>query len=287
MYWTMLAASTVGPGTIIVMAKSGADYHLHLLWAVLVASVAAYTLQEGAARLYIVSGLDFGQAIRFYFSPSGETPWACRILAVSIILANTALEAGQIVGAMSAVYIYHDNEAVFRVFMCFGFGAIVASILLLGNVETISKALGGVVVLMVATFGIGAAQIFDAHKDGKEIIKDLFVPQIPNGGSDIALSMIATTALPFNVFLASSLAEGFGIRPMRQGIAFSTFMAGILSILIVIVGTGAEIRSGESFGVADLSDTLRKRVGNSAVGLFTFGLFAASFSSALTVALGE
>ena len=37
LYWGMLAASTIGPGSVIVLSKAGADYDLELLWAVLVA----------------------------------------------------------------------------------------------------------------------------------------------------------------------------------------------------------------------------------------------------------
>ena len=37
LHWSMLAASTIGPGTIIVCSKAGADYGLDLLWALLLA----------------------------------------------------------------------------------------------------------------------------------------------------------------------------------------------------------------------------------------------------------
>jgi hypothetical protein len=54
-----------------------------------------------------------------------------------------------------------------------------------------------------------------------------------NGGNDdndsddsnsavTVLAMVATTAIPFNSFLASAAAEGFELPEMRRGIAFST-----------------------------------------------------------------
>ena len=48
LFWSMLAASTVGPGTVIMCSKAGAEYQLQLLWALSFASVVAFTLQEGA-----------------------------------------------------------------------------------------------------------------------------------------------------------------------------------------------------------------------------------------------
>jgi hypothetical protein len=44
-----------------VCSKSGADYGLKLTWALVVASFVAFVLQEGAARLSIVSGAGLGQ----------------------------------------------------------------------------------------------------------------------------------------------------------------------------------------------------------------------------------
>ena len=64
LYWTMLAACTVGPGTVVTCARAGAEFGLHLIWALVVASLIAFTLQEGTARLTIVSGQSLGQCLK-------------------------------------------------------------------------------------------------------------------------------------------------------------------------------------------------------------------------------
>jgi len=97
LHWSMLAASTIGPGTIIVCSKAGADYGLDLLWALLLASFVAYTLQEGAAKLSIVSRLGLGQAMRRHFGDSAvgaatKTPAMCVLVAVGIVIGNFAYE---------------------------------------------------------------------------------------------------------------------------------------------------------------------------------------------------
>ena len=46
--WTVLTASTIGPGTVIVCSKAGSDFGLALLWTLLAASFVAFTLQEAA-----------------------------------------------------------------------------------------------------------------------------------------------------------------------------------------------------------------------------------------------
>ena len=72
LYWSMLAACTVGPGTVVTCARAGAEYGLYLSWALLVASLLAYTLLEASARLTIVSGLSLGQCLQVKYR-SGRT----------------------------------------------------------------------------------------------------------------------------------------------------------------------------------------------------------------------
>ena len=69
--WSMLAACTIGPGTVIVCSQGGSEFKLRLLWTLVIASVAAYVLQKEAARLTIASGMSFGQAIRLHFRKGG------------------------------------------------------------------------------------------------------------------------------------------------------------------------------------------------------------------------
>lgn len=46
------------------------------------------------------------------------------------------------------------------------------------------------------------------------------IPNFPSdGGGVTALSMVSTTAIPFNCFLASAAAEGYTMQEMRRGIA--------------------------------------------------------------------
>ena len=43
--WSMLAACTVGPGTVVTCARAGSEQGLNLLWALVFATLLAYTLQ--------------------------------------------------------------------------------------------------------------------------------------------------------------------------------------------------------------------------------------------------
>ena len=89
LYWTMLAACTVGPGTVVTCARAGAEFQLNLIWALIFASILAYTLQEGTARLTINSGRSLGQCLQVKYK-HGRLLWRvgiiCWVVAVSVFL---------------------------------------------------------------------------------------------------------------------------------------------------------------------------------------------------------
>lgn len=45
--WSMLAATTVGPGTVVTCSRAGAEQGLALIWALVFATILAFTLQVG------------------------------------------------------------------------------------------------------------------------------------------------------------------------------------------------------------------------------------------------
>lgn len=85
LYWTMLAACTVGPGTVVTCARAGAEYQMHLIWALIFASILAYILQEGTARLTIVSGKSLGECLQLKYS-LGKKVWNVGIFCWIVVL---------------------------------------------------------------------------------------------------------------------------------------------------------------------------------------------------------
>ena len=83
--WTVLTASTIGPGTVTMCSKAGADYGISLFWCILVAAVVAWVMQEGTGRLTIASGLTLGEAVRS-LSPSGLPLLGRHALAVACVI---------------------------------------------------------------------------------------------------------------------------------------------------------------------------------------------------------
>ena len=293
LHFSMLAAGTIGPGTVIVCSKSGADFGLKLIWSLVLASFVAYVLQEGSARLSIVSGFNLGQAMRVHLCSEdavAQIPAVCFLVAVGILVGNCAYECNNFVGATAALYALEAPEtAVARVFLTLMTGVLTIGTLFYGDVDLVSRVLGSVVIFMVCLFMVSVLEIgVDAKSFGSGLVPNF----PPDGGSVTALAMVSTTAIPFNCFLASTAAEGFDLNSMKRGIACSTVLAGLLSFFIVVTGTGVgdaddyDDDDSSDFTIEDLTSTLKRTEGKSAAYGFGFGLYAAAYSSAISVALG-
>lgn len=287
LFWSMLAASTVGPGTVIMCSKAGAEYQLQLLWALSFASVVAFTLQEGAGRLFIVSGFEFGQAMQAYFGSHVASAGlsVCLCVAVGISFGNLCYEANNFVGAMSSVYMLVPRSLPLQVLGSVGLGLACMGTMLAGRVDQISEALGWVVLLMVGLFSAAAAAI-GVNGGAAAVLSGATVPTVPAGSGVMVLSLMGTTAIPFNIFLSSACSEGYSLAGMRRGIAFATLMTCVLSMTIVIVGSGVQLQKGQPFTVKVIGDALKKALGDEVEDVFAGGLFAAAFSSCLTVLMG-
>merc|ERR1719450_1545830 len=106
LYWTMLAACTVGPGTVVTCSRAGAEFGLSLIWGLVVAGLIAFTLQEGTARLTIVSGRSLGQCLSTKYEESPKlhsTAVICWLVAASIYLGNLLFECNNFAGGVDAV----------------------------------------------------------------------------------------------------------------------------------------------------------------------------------------
>jgi Mn2+/Fe2+ NRAMP family transporter len=161
--WAMLAASTVGPGSVVVCSKAGSEFRFELLWCLVIASVIAFVLQEAAARVSIVSGMSLGEALHVHFGSTvnlRQVPLVSKALAFAVLLGNTAYVANSFCGGMAALYILRgEDTVVFRLIMCVILAAVTTGLILFGNVDNISQGLGVVALLMTLTFGVAAMQI--------------------------------------------------------------------------------------------------------------------------------
>ncbi len=275
LYWSVIAAAFIGPGTVTTAAASGAKYGLSLLWALLFSTLACLILQEAAARVTVVSGLNLGQAIRRQCRGFPLGRYLPALVALTIFLGCSAYEAGNLLGGVAGAALGTDLRGETLTLLV----SLTAGLLLwFGSVRMVVNIMGAVVGLMGMIFLATAILI---HPPPQELIKGLFIPQIPPGAGLLILGLVGTTVVPYNLFLGSGIASGQNLSELRFGLVVAIGLGGVISMAVVVVGYSI---IGE-FSFQATADALTSRLGGWAPGFFAFGLFAAGFTSAITAPL--
>ena len=161
LYWTMLAACTVGPGTVVTCARAGAEYDLNLIWALVFASILAFTLQEGTARLTIVSGKSLGQCLRIKYRHGWriyETAVIGWVVSICVFLGNTLYECNNWAGGIDAILAVPgakdlvDETVAWKIGFCVIYAVVVIALLVADKTEMLGIFLGVVMMAMVGLF---------------------------------------------------------------------------------------------------------------------------------------
>ena len=279
LFWSVVSAAFIGPGTITTASKSGAEFGTDLLWALVFSTLACLLLQEAAARLTLISGINLGQAIAQQFEKSKYKIWILLLVLGAIVLGAAAYEMGNILGAVAGIgLIFNISPAI----LVISIGAVAALILNIPSLKIISRIMGLVVVIMGLGFLVTAILIQPSFS---EIIPGI-IPKIPSTSTAgvLVLGLIGTTIVPYNLFLGSGIAgEKQSVKEMRFGLAVAVILGGVFSIAVLIVGTAI---SG-TFSFENLAKALNEKIGVAGKYLLGFGLFAAGFTSAVTAPLAS
>ncbi|EOD37474.1 hypothetical protein EMIHUDRAFT_440344 [Emiliania huxleyi CCMP1516] len=286
--YCVLTASTIGPGSVAMCAKAGADYGHRLVWCVAVAVAVAWSLQHAAGRLTIEGKRSLGQAIRD-LSPSGAKAVARHALTLFVLAGSVAYECNIFSGVASGVELLTDESAIRIAFLWLN-GPLCCALLLAGSTDAVSAALGVVAFMLAVLFGavVAACGLQPGFVSG-------LVPSFPPKSVPDALGLMGTTAVPLNLLLGSAIAKGGTVAAMREGVAAASLLTGLLSLLILAAGaeaspTFAPVHLADetaSFELRHLAEVLQRIGGSAGVSCFAVGLYGAGISSALTVPLGS
>lgn len=277
-----MAAAFIGPGTVTTATLAGGRFGVVLLWALLFSVLATLVLQEMAARLGLVTGRGLGEAIRERFRGAVSRPVAVLLVLSAIAVGNAAYQTGNLLGGSLGAEALAGGGA-----RGWSLGLAVVAFLLLwsGSYRLVERFLVGLVVVMSVVFVATAAVL--APSAG-EILGGLLVPSVPRGGEAVAVGLIGTTVVPYNLFLhASAVRERWsgpeGLPAARLDALLSIGLGGAVSMAIVV--TAASAAGTEVTGAADMARQLEPLLGGWAQGFFALGLLAAGLSSAITAPL--
>lgn len=274
LFWSVISAAFIGPGSVTACAIAGSTYGLQLLWVLTFATLGTVWLQEAAARITIATGYDLGQVItQTYTGRRGR--WIAGLLFGAIFLGCAAYQAGNILGAVSGLALLTGLPVQW---LTIGLGVVCIGLLWIGSTQGLANMLGLVVFLMGGAFVYVA---FGTPVTPLELTKALVIPAFPSGSLLLINSLIGTTIVPYNLFFGSSIVKNQSLGEMRLGIWVAVVLGGIISVVLLLAGL---LIPGD-FSYPHMAQVLADRLGPWAGSLFAFGLFAAGFASSLTAPL--
>lgn len=285
----LVAAGFIGPGTVTTCTVSGASYGYTMLWALTFATVATIIFQEMAARVGIITQEGLGENIRDQIKHPALKWIAIIVVIVAIFVGNIAYETGNITGGILGIQAVFTGADMIPIVVVLGILAFAC--MWIGSYKVVERILTGIVVFMGVVFLVTAIA---SNPDWGAVAASLFVPTLPSEGSQgilVAVGLIGTTIVPYNLFLhASGAAERFKDPELVADARFDTVLSiglgGIISMAILVCaaaniwGTGVTVSNGK-----DMAMALEPLLGSWATWMIGLGLLAAGFSSAITAPL--
>ncbi len=275
LFWSVIAAAFIGPGTITTAASAGTGFGYLLMWALVFSTIACMVLQEASARITAVSGRNLGEALRIYLFDTRLGRATVYLVLTAILLGCAAYETGNILGAVAGVSLIFDLPG-WQVTLAIGASAF--TLFWFGTIHQIARVMGLVVAFMGVCFLTTALVI---RPPLTEMAQGALIPSFPAGSEMLILALIGTTVVPYNLFLGSGLAHTQSLREMRLSLSIAIGLGGIISIAVLIVGASI----AGTFTFEALADELAASLGAWAAAMLGLGLFAAGFTSAVTAPL--
>jgi manganese transport protein len=293
LFWSIISAAFIGPGTVTTATRAGVFFHYDLMWTMIFSIIACLFLQEASARIAIFSGMNLGEAIAKHYEGRPSRVFVLILIIGAIILGSAAYETGNILGSVEGLrFVFKKINPRYFVLLI-GIFAFVA--FRLKSIRVVAQILGSFVYLMGFAFLITA---ISSKPDISMVLKGSFIPKIPDvpGVGILILGIIGTTVVPYDIFLGSGIVDkSQTIKDARIGLSVAIILGGIISMSIMAVGSSiTEGWSQEAINNIDFTFELMKdglylnsHIGDYAVYIFGFGMFAAGLTSAITAPLAS
>lgn len=293
LFWSIISAAFIGPGTVTTASKAGAYFHYDLMWTMIFAIVGCLTLQEAVARIAINSERSLAQAIGEHYKNKKSRFFIIPAIIGAIIIGGAAYETGNILGSIEGLFFIIPNikkTSLIFVVMIFVFFAF-----RMKSIRLIAQILGIFVYLMGISFILTA---FSVKPEFIRVIRGIVIPTIPNvsGAGLLILGIIGTTIVPYDLFLGSGIVDKRQtIFDARLGLSISIILGGLITMAIMAVGSSltegwtpealAELEFNFNFIKQGLY--LNSYINDYALYIFGFGIFAAGLTSAITAPLAS
>jgi Mn2+/Fe2+ NRAMP family transporter len=286
----LIAAAFIGPGTVTLCTLAGVKFGMSLLWTLLIAVLASITLQSMAVKIGIIGKKSITEALKDEISNPVIKYIIITLIFMTILIGNTAYEAGNISGAvMGLETLFGQIKIDFKDFSlnihAIIIGLLAGVLLWIGKYRIIERCLIGLVIIMSIAFLFTAIA---TRPSLLSVLSGLLSFKAPAGSLLTIIGLVGTTIVPYNLFLHAELVkekwnDKGDLKFALKDLIIALGLGGLISLSIVI--TASSINATDINTVGDLALGLESVFGTFSRQFLAIGLFAAGITSTITAPL--
>lgn len=286
----LIAAAFIGPGTVTLCTLAGVKFGMSLLWTLLIAVLASITLQSMAVKIGIIGKKSITEALKDEISNPVIKYIIITLIFMTILIGNTAYEAGNISGAvMGLETLFGQIKIDFKDFSlnihAIIIGLLAGALLWIGKYRIIERCLIGLVIIMSIAFLFTAIA---TRPSLLSVLSGLLSFKAPAGSLLTIIGLVGTTIVPYNLFLHAELVkekwnDKGDLKFALKDLIIALGLGGLISLSIVI--TASSIKATDINTVGDLALGLESVFGTFSRQFLAIGLFAAGITSTITAPL--
>ena len=286
----LIAAAFIGPGTVTLCTLAGVKFGMSLLWTLLIAVLASIILQSMAVKIGIIGKKSITEALKDEISNPVIKYIIITLIFMTILIGNTAYEAGNISGAvMGLETLFGQIKIDFKDFSlnihAIIIGLLAGALLWIGKYRIIERCLIGLVIIMSIAFLFTAIA---TRPSLLSVLSGLFSFKAPAGSLLTIIGLVGTTIVPYNLFLHAELVkekwnDKGDLKFALKDLIIALGLGGLISLSIVI--TASSIKATDINTVGDLALGLESLFGTFSRQFLAIGLFAAGITSTITAPL--
>ena len=286
----LIAAAFIGPGTVTLCSLAGVKFGMSLLWTLLIAVLASIILQSMAVKIGIIGKKSITEALKDEISNPVIKYIIITLIFMTILIGNTAYEAGNISGAvMGLETLFGQIKIDFKDFSlnihAIIIGLLAGALLWIGKYRIIERCLIGLVIIMSIAFLFTAIA---TRPSLLSVLSGLLSFKAPAGSLLTIIGLVGTTIVPYNLFLHAELVkeklnDKGDLKFALKDLIIALGLGGLISLSIVI--TASSINATDISTVGDLALGLESVFGTFSRQFLAIGLFAAGITSTITAPL--
>ncbi|CAM3427728.1 NRAMP family divalent metal transporter [Parendozoicomonas haliclonae] len=287
----LITAAFIGPGTITTASLAGADWSFGLLWAVVVATLLAFVMQDMSARLGLLTHTGIAGNLRKGLAGTSLKHILMPAIALLMLVSSSLYQAGNITGAQQGYLLLAPQftPPEYSLLIPAAITLIAAQLPLTGHFSRFENLLTFIVIAMVLLFG--ATLVYVVLTPTPEVITPT---SADHRHSTLLLvsALIGTTIIPYNLFYHSTLQAGAKpenisayISRLRKDYLLSIGLGGAITAILLATAALTLHGRNEAIEFADLPRQLYLLMGDFGHTCFAIGILAAGFSSALIAPL--